>query len=194
VLDKDIAIELAEVLTDIPNKSRMPGAMKAAVRKLQKWCVGSEIAGCHRTPEAQARWLVDKACNEWSTWNGYGALYALYLGRFPPPRENTQPEAVPAITRESARKHVQRLLACTNFPSDRQSIEGLAECLMESALSGEVAERVICACKGRGYCRNLDDLKTACGYAALHVDLTNFFDDIQHEFDPILGASVEEPN
>jgi hypothetical protein len=86
MLDKDVAIELAELLTDIPNKSRMPGAMRAAVRKLQEWCVGGEYAGRQWSPEEQARWLVNQALL-WPNWRGYGALHEILLSRFPPPRD-----------------------------------------------------------------------------------------------------------
>jgi hypothetical protein len=181
MLDRDVAIELAEVLTDIPNKSRMPGAMKEAVRKLQKWCVGGEHAGCHWTPEMQARWLVEQACTRWNTWQGYGALYSLFLSRFPPPIENTPVETAPAISRDLATQFIRRLESCHGFPIDRQGRAALEKCLMEKASSATVAERVIRECERRRHCPEVDNLGIACEAARLHVDMPSLFSDFLRE-------------
>jgi len=84
-LDLEVAMKLATQLTTIYDCPRSAIAIEAMAQDLVRWCRGWIGNNNVWPPEAQARWLVREAREQWTEkWLGTGALKQLLEARFPP--------------------------------------------------------------------------------------------------------------
>lgn len=83
-LDPEVAMKLATQLTTILDCPRSAVAIEAYADDLVRWCRGWIGGGNVWPPEAQARWLVREARENWEKWMGTGALKQMFDARFPP--------------------------------------------------------------------------------------------------------------
>jgi hypothetical protein len=90
-LNFDIAMEMAQALSTIPEFPRFAGAIRATAEDLVRWCKGAIIDRRHWSAEAQAADLVCDAREKWTSWQGTAALYSLFREKFVKPQEHRPP-------------------------------------------------------------------------------------------------------
>ncbi len=92
-LNPDLASELARSLKTIDAFPWDADTIKATAEDLIRWCTGSIVDGQRWPPEAQARWTVTQARDNWEKWMGTAELRKLFRSKF-----EAQPVASNAVT------------------------------------------------------------------------------------------------
>lgn len=81
-LNFDVAVQMAQGLTTIPEFPRFAGAIRETAQDLVRWCTGAIINRKLYSAEAQAAVVITEAREKWTTWQGTAALYKIFSEKF----------------------------------------------------------------------------------------------------------------
>jgi hypothetical protein len=83
-LSAEVALELARSLKTVKGFPWDADTAKATAEDLMRWCKGAIVNNLVWPAEAQARWLITQARENWDEWKGTPELKRLFSGKFAP--------------------------------------------------------------------------------------------------------------